>query len=294
MFCVGFGNRICHAYGSGVSKLPFVSLVSDRETHRVEGERVVMLPGFALEILATRKIELRRWELQNLNDPYWRLYIPTRGEAFAWTCDPKTGQQPEIHLVPGNAYIISPRTTFSSRNPVCFGKWYVHFTLGVEADRASPGIYEIRRTEAMDAVVEGLETDGLGAAYWTSASIVTDALSQLPKNAWNAQRIDPRVRRALGYMEANLNRKITADEIACFAGLSVRNLNHLFREETESTPMRALLEFRLDKACRLLRHNSDSIEQIASDAGFPNRYYFSRMLREHRGVSPAAYRRGQV
>ena len=74
----------------------------------------------------------------------------------------------------------------------------------------------------------------------------------------------------------------------------MRNLNHLFREETEFTPMRALLEFRLDKACRLLRHNSDSIEQIASDAGFPNRYYFSRMLREHRGVSPAAYRRGQL
>ena len=79
-----------------------------------------------------------------------------------------------------------------------------------------------------------------------------------------------------------------------FAGLSVRSLNHLFRQQIETTPMRALLDFRLDKACRLLRHNNDSIEQIATEAGFPNRYYFSRMLKQHRGTSPAAYRQGEV
>ena len=120
--------------------------------------------------------------------------------------------------MPGQAYIIAPRTTFSSRNPVEFGKWYVHFTLGLEADRASTGIYQIRRTKVMDTVIEGLEKGEVGAAYWTSATIVSDALSQLPENAWNADKIDPRVRRALGYMEANLDRKISADEIAQFAG----------------------------------------------------------------------------
>jgi transcriptional regulator GlxA family with amidase domain len=82
--------------------------------------------------------------------------------------------------------------------------------------------------------------------------------------------------------------------VAQAAGVSVRNLSHLFKQHLQMPPMRVLLDFRLDKACRLLRHSEDSIEQIASETGFPNRYYFSRMLKQHRGASPAAYRQGQV
>ena len=58
--------------------------------------------------------------------------------------------------------------------------------------------------------------------------------------------------------------------------------------------MRVLLDFRLDQACRRLRHTNESIEQIAEDCGFPNRYYFSRMLKQHRAISPAAYRKAAL
>ena len=129
---------------------------------------------------------------------------------------------------------------------------------------------------------------------WSSASLVIEALHQLPPDIWTGRKIDPRVERAMEFMHTNLSRKLTCPEVAQFAGLSVRSLNHLFQQQMKTTPMRALLDFRLDRACRLLRHNDDSIEQIATDSGFPNRYYLSRMLRQHRGTSPATYRQGQA
>jgi AraC-like DNA-binding protein len=57
--------------------------------------------------------------------------------------------------------------------------------------------------------------------------------------------------------------------------------------------MRVLLDYRLDEACRLLRHTQDSIESIAEACGLVNRQYLSRMMRQHRNTSPAAYRAEQ-
>lgn len=98
----------------------------------------------------------------------------------------------------------------------------------------------------------------------------------------------------MDFLQSNLSRKITAEDASRAAGVSVRNLNHLFRSQVRMAPMTVLLNYRLDRACHLLRHTEHSIEQVAENCGFPNRYYFSRMLKQHRGISPAAYRKGQL
>ncbi len=266
----------------------FFSLVPEGSPHEVEGEREVMLPGIALEILATRKIRLRRWNLRQLLDPYWRLYLPVEGRA---TVD---FEGVETILEPGKLYLIPPRTAFSSHNPQPFSKWYVHFILGRSDLLSVPGVYG----HPLDAIGQGF-LDSLdqarGEPYnWESAALVIHALGKLPARAWTDQRLDPRVVRAMEFLEANLARRLTAEDAARAAGVSVRNLNHLFRSQLRLAPMSVLLSYRLDRACRLLRHTEQSIEQVAENCGFPNRYYFSRMLKQNRGVSPAAYRKGQL
>lgn len=275
-----------------VSDSDFISLVPKGSPHRVVGERVIMLPGITLEILTTRHIELEDWVLKGLNDPYWRLYLPSAGEAKVWTGDGV--ERREMQLLPGQAYLITPRTTFSSSNPVPFSKWYVHFTLGPAGDRATPGIFPVTMTEQMRVAMETLGRGDGEPFPWISAGLVSEGLRQLPAEVWTQRRLDWRVERAIDFMHANLNRKLSNDEVARAAGLSVRNLNHLFNQHLQMPPMRVLLDIRLDRACRLLRHSNESIEQVAGDTGFPNRYYFSRMLKQHRGASPAAYRQGQV
>lgn len=200
----------------------------------------------------------------------------------------------ETELRPGRLYLISPRTSISSHNPEPFSKWYVHFILGRSDLLSLPGIYPQEIDEISEKYLEALQS-ARGEPYnWESASLVIHALTRLPSEAWTDRKLDSRVEKAMDYLQANLSRKITAADAARAAGVSVRNLNHLFRSQVRMAPMSVLLNCRLDRACHLLRHTEQSIEQVAENCGFPNRYYFSRMLKQHRGISPAAYRKGQL
>lgn len=265
-----------------------LSLVPSGSAHRVQGQRTVALPGVTVDILTTRKIELQQWELRRLNDPYWRLYWPTNdggvveidGDASAL----KTGQ----------VYLIPPHTTFSTTTTRPFTKWYAHFNLGPTADRAAPGIYPLPVTAHMRGLLKGLIKLGQQQQDvrfpWKAIQLVVEAVQELPDSVWEKQRLDARVQRAMEFMHQHLGLKLTAEQVSRHAGLSVRNLNHLFQQELQQPPMRVLLDYRLDEACRKLRHTEDSIETIAEQCGLVNRHYFSRMLRQYRNTSPAAYR----
>lgn len=270
------------------SKNSILSLVPVGSAHRVQGQRTVALPGVTVDILTTRKIELQQWELRRLNDPYWRLYWPVSDGGVVEI----DGEQ--TPLQPGHVYLIPPHTTFSTTTSRPFSKWYAHFNLGPVADRAAPGIHRFLISAPMRSLLKGLIKLGKHQQDvrfpWLSIQLVMEAIQCLPDGVWEKQRLDARVLRAMEFMHQHLGLKLTAGQVARHAGLSVRNLNHLFQQELHQPPMRVLLDYRLDEACRRLRHTADSIETIAEQCGLVNRHYFSRMLRQYRSTSPAAYR----
>ncbi|MES2598049.1 MAG: AraC family transcriptional regulator [Verrucomicrobiota bacterium] len=270
------------------TKPSILSVVPVGAAHRVQGHRAVTLPGVTVDILTTRRIELQQWELRRLNDPYWRLYWPMEEGGILEIDEQVTT------LKPGTVYLIPPHTTFSTTTSQPFSKWYSHFNLGPLADRAAPGIYAFPATAPLRALLREViklgDQPGRAPFPWVSILLVTELVKKLPATVWEQQRLDPRVLKAMEFMNQHLGLKLTAEQIARHAGLSVRNLNHLFQQELHLPPMRVLLDYRLDEACRLLRHTDDSIENIAEDCGLVNRHYFSRMLRQYRNTSPAAYR----
>lgn len=268
-----------------------LSLVPAGSLHRVHGERTVALPGATVDILTARKIELQCWELNRLSDPYWRLYWPLDEGGVVEIEGRHTA------MVPGSLYLIPPHTSFSTLTLNPFRKWYVHFNLGAAGDRSAPGIYSMKVTAADEAALDALITQSQeeGAPFtWAAVILVAGAVRRLPVEVWQHQRLDPRLRSALDFMSAHLAVKLSADQIARYAGLSVRNLNHLFRQELQRPPMRVLLDYRLDHACALLRHSEASIDEIAEQCGLVNRHYLSRMMRQYRNTSPATYRREAV
>ena len=266
-----------------------LSLVPAGSAHRVVGQRTIALPGVTVDILTTRKIELQEWELRRLNDPYWRLYWPLQAGGILEINDEQT------LLVPGQVYLIPPHTTFSTTTRHPFAKWYAHFNLGPVADRAAPGVYRFPSTSTMRQFISRLGRDsGQSSFPWPAIQLVAECVQLLPSSVWEQQRLDVRVLKSMEFMNQHLGIKLTAEQIARHAGVSVRNLNHLFKQELNLPPMRVLLDYRLDEACRLLRHTDDSIESIAEACGLVNRFYFSRMMRQYRNTSPAAYRQESV
>ncbi|WP_395740168.1 helix-turn-helix domain-containing protein [Prosthecobacter sp.] len=271
-----------------MKKDSLLSLVPSGSEHRVQGQRTVALPGVTVDILTTRKIELQQWELRRLNDPYWRLYWPVSEGGVVEIDGEKTA------LKPGFMYLIPPHTTFSTTTTKPFGKWYAHFNLGPVADRVAPGIHRFPTSKAMRSVIPGLvemskKQEGVRFP-WPTIQLVMSAVQCLPEEVWEKQHLDERVQRAMEFMHQHLGLKLTAEQVARHAGLSLRNLNHLFKQELNLAPMRVLLDYRLDEACRKLRHSQKSIDIIAEQCGLTNRYYLSRMLRQYRNTSPAAYR----
>lgn len=267
----------------------FLSVVPTDSAHRVQGRRTVSYPSVSVDILATRKIELHEWELRRFTDPYWRLYWPLSAGGVV----EMDGQV--TPLTPGHLYLIPPHSTFSTTMRKRFSKWYAHFKLGRIADRATPGVYRFAATEELTGIIARLEENDSNTRFpWLTIQFVSQALCLLPDSVWTRQQTDARVLKALDFMSAHLNLKLTAEQIAKYSGVSVRNLNHLFQQELKQSPMRALLDYRLDEACRLLRGDEASIEEIAEQCGLVNRHYLSRVMRQYRNTSPAAYRDEQV
>jgi transcriptional regulator GlxA family with amidase domain len=96
---------------------------------------------------------------------------------------------------------------------------------------------------------------------------------------------------ALAYIDANLADDLPNALLARRCGFSIDHFVRLFRARLNQTPAQYVLERRLNRAAERLVFSDDSIDGIASDCGFPDRFYFTRMFRRRMGLPPAAYRR---
>lgn len=101
---------------------------------------------------------------------------------------------------------------------------------------------------------------------------------------------DSSLQPVLDWMQVNLHRPLTLDDIAAHGAISVRSLNRRFRAEIGTTPLQWLLRARVHRAQQLLETTHLSIDRIAEEAGFGAattlRYHFARLTR----TSPQAYR----
>jgi CheY-like chemotaxis protein len=104
------------------------------------------------------------------------------------------------------------------------------------------------------------------------------------------QQTSALVKRAVAYMHQNYARPLARWEIASAIGVSEDYLSRVFHRELGLSPWDYLNRYRIEQAKQLLRHTSDSIRAIASQVGFRDPLYFSRVFRRVAGLSPSAFR----
>jgi len=93
------------------------------------------------------------------------------------------------------------------------------------------------------------------------------------------------------WMQRNLDRLVTVDELARLAAMSPRTFARRFVQETGTTPQRWLTGQRVLLAQQLLEDTDETIDVIAERAGFGNAATFRHHFRGWRGTTPAGYRR---
>lgn len=108
----------------------------------------------------------------------------------------------------------------------------------------------------------------------------------------------PRVSRAsqeriqimLSFIQKNYEKKITLEMLAAEAAISPRECLRCFRECIHKTPMEYLLDYRMEKAKKLLEMGELPVTLIAANTGFSSPAYFTKVFRERMGLPPSVYR----
>lgn len=96
--------------------------------------------------------------------------------------------------------------------------------------------------------------------------------------------------KAVAYMECNFTEKITVEEIASIAGMSVRHFQRQFKSTYLITPQDYITSLRMQKAMTQLTRTGDSITNVALDCGYQDSSLFARRFRKYTGMSPKEYR----
>ena len=95
----------------------------------------------------------------------------------------------------------------------------------------------------------------------------------------------------LSYIADYYDVQISVRDIADSINIDRTYLYKLFKKNLGISPQAYLLNYRIDKACDLLRTTARSVTDIAYSVGFRDYSDFSRQFKAHKKITPTAYRR---
>ncbi len=103
--------------------------------------------------------------------------------------------------------------------------------------------------------------------------------------------MDLRIKRALKFIEENLDKDLKLEEITKYCNLSYSRLRELFRKEIKMSFSRYLIHQRIKKVKKLLREGQLEIKQISSKVSYKNISNFNHHFKSIVGISPSAYKK---
>ena len=74
------------------------------------------------------------------------------------------------------------------------------------------------------------------------------------------------------------------------ANISESEVLRVFRKTINKTPIQYLKEYRILKACELLKDTNQKTIDIAFNTGFNDASYFNKIFKQTKGLTPLEYR----
>jgi YesN/AraC family two-component response regulator len=98
------------------------------------------------------------------------------------------------------------------------------------------------------------------------------------------------VREALSFIEQHYNEEIGVEDIAAFCNFDRSYLGKVFKSVLDTSPREFLIQYRINKACELMKITDCSIGEICDMVGYQNQFNFSRVFKQIMGKSPREWR----
>lgn len=265
--------------------------------------REELLRSIQFHLLLTRRelISPAEWAL-SLCNPFWRIYVNEDSGARV------IHEGRTLHLRPGVLYVLPGWVAFQTETSRPIVQNYLHFDVtGFPPSllqRAFPGPIAIPSSSLMADVREGwlsgqkeASVPGLrqfivaGALVHVVMAALLSGLKSEEEQAcfrWidESGEIGP----ALRGIESCLCPPPTNDQLAALCHLSKSHFIRRFRRTVGMAPSEYGRDRRIAIAARLLHDEKLTIDQIAEQTGFCDRFHFSRTFKTRLGLSPAKYR----
>jgi len=107
-----------------------------------------------------------------------------------------------------------------------------------------------------------------------------------PAQARDGQEL---VERTIAYMERNLERSLTLDEIGSAVRMTKSRLKEQFKRGTGHSVMNYFVRLRIDRAKSLIRESGANFSEIADRLGFSSVHVFTRSFKKTTGMTPTEY-----
>lgn len=133
------------------------------------------------------------------------------------------------------------------------------------------------------------------AAFFQWLSVYTRCLHRLGEPMSSRSPGDERVRQALIRLENfPFHQGFSEGDLARECGLSVNQLNRLFKRETGDSPFQYYDRLRLERARHALSETAMQVKEIAYELGFSSSPHFTNWFKQRVGVSPSRFRKEAV
>jgi AraC family transcriptional regulator len=154
------------------------------------------------------------------------------------------------------------------------------------------------RVGAFDPLLASLATaaEGFGSGSRLYRDSMELALAQhlaqvlRPLPPAQARIDDRRLRRALSLIDERLSEDLSVADLAAAAAMSEAHFSRAFKAATGRSPLRYVIDARMERARALLRGTSRSVAEVAWAVGYADVSRFGEHFRRAAGTTPAAFR----
>lgn len=261
---------------------------------------------------------INRWTNEDISSPFVRLFYVKKGKAVMHLTDS------DINLSPGHMYLLPSYTPHAYECDPEFEFYYLFIyhrkmeitrmfdiydiPYEVESNTATQllfenycNLYPQLRLPSRDAEAflnhqayrdyaqafmqmewyERLQLHGL-------AEIL---ISYFVKHAARKPMVnDERIVRILDYINDNLSKAISIDELADKACLTKSYLIRVFRRHLGITPLQYVIQKKIQYTQTLLLESDITVQEVARAIGIADVSYFIRIFRKNLGFTPQEYR----
>ena len=143
-----------------------------------------------------------------------------------------------------------------------------------------PGVGDIFEDMLRCGKMENGRSAFLSAKIWELCSVLLDGSGN------SADYIE----KALNYMRSEYVNGITIQQISDRLNINRSYLSEIFKAQMGVSPQQYLVKLRLEKAAELLSIYHETPSTAANSVGYSDIYHFSKIFKQHFGVSPRSYK----